>query len=370
MSAQFSAYPSTMISFMVSLIQSICQSIWSFLQSIFQVKQQIIMDSGKTVSVGKKIAEGGFSFVFECTDAKNNKFALKRMYIGDGEALRDCQREAGVHRSLSHANTMPLLGMCLDKSNRHCYMLFPYMPNSLRSTINKSIFETTPPRKPMDELSALQIFYQVCLGVSHMHDNEMAHCDIKLENVLLESPKRPVLMDFGSAQKPMKVKLDSRRVAMNLAERAAQHTTLPYRPPELLEGNVRSGDSDLDYAKVDVWSLGCTLFAILFGVSPYECEFRSHGEMRVVDCTSLKILGEPPFPPMHSRMGDWYSKDILNLIRKMLTQDRVLRPTLDDCMISLEQQIEKLGGQVPKNQSRSPDDNDDLDALLSSSRFV
>ena len=141
---------------------------------------------------------------------------------------------------------------------------------------------------------------------------------------------------------------------------------------------MRPGDPDLDYTKVDVWSLGCTFFAMLFGVSPFECEFRSHqnNNIKVVDCTQLKILGKIPFPSSQHIMAEWYSKDATDLIRHMLIQDRMKRPSLDDVMIELEDLISKHGGDIPKNKTRSSssqhNDNsdDDLDALLSSHRFV
>lgn len=43
---------------------------------------------------------------------------------------------------------------------------------------------------------------------------------------------------------------------------------MPYRAPELFD--VKTGTT-LD-EKVDIWSLGCTLFAVAYGYSPFETD--------------------------------------------------------------------------------------------------
>lgn len=50
-------------------------------------------------------------------------------------------------------------------------------------------------------------------------------------------------------------------------------------------------------------SLGCVLFGLMHGTSPYEIEFLrttsngQFGHVRIVECTRLKILTEVPLPP-------------------------------------------------------------------------
>jgi serine/threonine kinase 16 len=152
-------------------------------------------------------------------------------------------------------------------------------------------------------------------------------------------------MDFGSAG-PLSESIRSRRDQLEAAERASTHTTVSYRPPELFEGGVRAGDT-LDYEKVDVWGLGCTLFAASYGqgASPSECEFvrgpRPGGAavVRVVECTHLKVLaGLPPNPP------PWYSPGLWSLLEEMLQQDPARRPTLPAVMERVRELIRQAGG--------------------------
>ena len=166
----------------------------------------------------------------------------------------------------------------------------------------------------------------------------------------------------------------------NIVEDAAQHTTMPYRPPELFEGGVRAGDPELDYRKVDVWSLGCTLFAMLFGASPLESEFvmsgNNMGKLRVVECSQLKVIGPVPRPPNGSEAARWYSASTLQLVEFMLTQDRQQRPELPEVMRRVEQLIRELGGSVEvevlsrRVKGYQDDADEDGIALLSTNRLI
>jgi serine/threonine kinase 16 len=73
-----------------------------------------------------------------------------------------------------------------------------------------------------------------------------------------------------------------------------------------------------------VWALGCLLFAMAFGYSPFECTFHKEtGEVRVIECTYLGVIGSIRFPRTHP-----FSVQFCDLISWMLTQDVVTRPNI------------------------------------------
>ncbi|KAL1899646.1 Serine/threonine-protein kinase env7 [Ceratocystis pirilliformis] len=112
-----------------------------------------------------------------------------------------------------------------------------------------------------------------------------AHRDIKPGNIMIDdSGTGPILMDLGSvAPSPLFVTSHSQAVAVQ--DTAAEHSTMPYRAPELFD--VHNG-AVID-TKVDIWSLGCTLYACLVGKSPFEARSDETG-----GSLSLCVLG-----------GDW-----------------------------------------------------------------
>src|SRR3954468_15254509 len=100
--------------------------------------------------------------------------------------------------------------------------------------------------------------------------------------------EQPILMDLGSLA-PSPTPITSRSLALAVQDQAAEHSTMPYRAPELFD--VKTG-STID-TKVDIWSLGCTLYACLVGKSPFEARSDETG-----GSLSLCVLG-----------GDWRFPD-------------------------------------------------------------
>lgn len=98
----------------------------------------------------------------------------------------------------------------------------------------------------------------------------------------------PILMDLGSiAVSP--IPITSRSLAIATQDTAAEHSTMPYRAPELFD--VKTG-AVID-TKVDIWSMGCTLYACLVGKSPFEMRSDETG-----GSLSICVLG-----------GDWRFPD-------------------------------------------------------------
>lgn len=407
----------------------------------------LTFDDGTKVEVGRQIAEGGFSYVFEafpvCNGTKNGansrtgrtqpgysvaKYALKRINCSDRDIVRACRKEAGVHRTLpsQHPNLMELLGLTfVDARNQSgrsngehdtCYMLFPYLPRSLREEIGERRLlpggrdgaGAGRRRRPFTTREVLRLFGGLVDALAAMHAANLSHRDVKPENVLLRDGREgaaavPVLMDFGSAG-PLAIRLGSRREVLAAVEDAAAQTTLPYRPPELCEGGVRHGPREmLDYGKVDAWSLGCVLFALMHGASPFETEFlrsdpsniseNQFGLVRVVECTHLKILQEVPFPPWigsgllgtnsdctgDGRNGK-YPIELYKFIQYMVHHDRHTRPNIHEVARRFDEiHLELLSGErwVPYDERRwsgrdkdGKIEYDDFDSLIASRDFV
>ncbi|KAJ8607658.1 hypothetical protein MRB53_040121 [Persea americana] len=111
-----------------------------------------------------------------------------------------------------------------------------------------------------------------------------AHRDIKPANIMLDDSSQPILMDLGSIA-PSPTPITNRSVALQVQDTAAEHSTMPYRAPELFD--VKTGTA-ID-TKVDIWSLGCTMYACLVGKSPFEARSDETG-----GSLSICVLG-----------GDW-----------------------------------------------------------------
>ncbi|KAL8492461.1 hypothetical protein ACS0TY_023876 [Phlomoides rotata] len=239
----------------------------------------------------RQLGEGGFAFVYLVkellSDPSNpsggiaakikdsshisgdGTYAMKKVLIQTTEQLELVREEIRVSSQFNHPNLLPLLDHAIiaikasqEQSWKHeAYLLFPVhldgtlLDNTTAMKAKKEFFSTS---------DVLQILRQLCAGLKHMHsfDPPYAHNDVKPGNVLVtyRKGKSPVatLMDFGSAR-PARKQIRSRSEALQLQEWASEHCSAPYRAPELWDC---PSQADID-ERTDIWSLGCTLYAIM-----------------------------------------------------------------------------------------------------------
>lgn len=188
-----------------------------------------------------------------------------------------------------------------------------------------------------------------------------AHRDIKPGNIMVDDDgERPILMDLGSLA-PSPTPITSRSLALAVQDTAAEHSTMPYRAPELFD--VKTG-SVID-TKVDIWSLGCTMYACLVGKSPFEARSDETG-----GSLSICVLG-----------GDWRwpgegnankGKDrqangdanatkaqdmypcpaVRDIVSRCLQVEPSERPDVDELMVLISNCIEEL----PREEEATSDD--------------
>lgn len=251
---------------------------------------------------------------------------LKQVRIDEAEQHRNALKEIEAHRRFDHPNLMPLLD-CTTTSKSVAWMVFPLCSRgSLRVLIDAKSLRGTDAWSPL-EFSRL--FEGTCKGVAAIHAKGMAHRDIKPENVLLNHDGRPILMDFGSMA-PSHVCVLTRRDALVLQDEAAVNSTMTYRAPELWQPEV---PSEIDTAKSDVWALGCLLWAMAYGYSPFESDFPSGAKRpRIVECTHLRVLVQPQPPPKDAfatrHEPDFFFK-VCDSAMHLLVTDYKLRPDVD-----------------------------------------
>ncbi|GAA5974275.1 hypothetical protein JCM11641_006706 [Rhodosporidiobolus odoratus] len=158
-----------------------------------------------------------------------------------------------------------------------------------------------------------------------------AHRDIKPANIMLDdsSPSLPILMDFGSAL-PARIPIPDRRIALLQQDLAAEHCSMPFRAPELFD--VKTGITLTE--SVDIWSLGCTLFAMAYGTSPFETAQQSeHG-----GSIAMAAMGGKYSIPDHGG----YSEGFKEIIKRCIKVKAEERPNVDELLVLTQQALSRL----------------------------
>lgn len=123
-------------------------------------------------------------------------------------------------------------------------------------------------------------FAQAAEAVRYLHlERRVVHNDIKLENLLLDHEANVKLCDFGLSHF-----IDDS--ADQLCATASG--SLQYCPPEQL-----ASEHHTHTFAVDIWALGCVLYALLTGRLPFNDSFEPRLTQKI-------ILGE--FEPLPSYM--------------------------------------------------------------------
>lgn len=105
----------------------------------------------------------------------------------------------------------------------------------------------------LPETEAMNLFYQVCEAVQFLHGRNIAHRDIKLENVFITRKGHVKLGDFGFAAKLMPGEVCQEWMG-----------STEYSAPEVLN------NEPYDPLLADSWSLGIMLFTLLKGYCPFS----------------------------------------------------------------------------------------------------
>lgn len=64
----------------------------------------------------------------------------------------------------------------------------------------RELFDYVRNKGRLPEEHAAKIFYQIVLAVKYLHDNGIAHRDIKTENIMIDENYNAKLLDFGLAK--------------------------------------------------------------------------------------------------------------------------------------------------------------------------
>lgn len=246
---------------------------------------------GGRYRISRLIGSGGMANVYLATDITNDSPVaikiLKLEYSADMEFIQRFDTEARAVASLTHPNIVRVYGVGQEGQFR--YMVQEFVDGiTVKELIRQNGY--------LDWRIAVPIVIQVCMALSHAHENGIVHRDIKPHNILITRDRIAKVTDFGIARA-------ATSNTITFASGGAMGS-VHYFSPEQARGAIVGPSSD-------IYSTGILLFEMLTGQVPFD------GETPVA--IAVKHLQDTP--PHAGQLVPSIPEGLDNIIQKCMQKD-------------------------------------------------
>ena len=177
---------------------------------------------------------------FQVDDIEGDDFKLKQTE----KLLHTLEAEAEMLSVLRHPNIVQYLGVCMDPSSM-CIVTEYCGNGSLADVIRK---------KTLTWDMAARMLLDAATGMLYLHSRNILHCDLKSNNILVDSHYRTKICDFNM----------SKLIEESTGSSLANIQNPRWLAPEICEG------SDSHSKASDVYSFGIVMWEVLSGEIPWK----------------------------------------------------------------------------------------------------
>ena len=251
----------------------------------------------------QEIGRGAFSIVYKVKSKENNNiYCLKKI---NTQKTKDKENEINILSNLSHPNLIKCFFSFYNSENIYIIMdfcEFGDLFSLLQSVKKKKVF--------VNEDIIWNIAIQVLVGLNYLHSKKIIHRDIKLLNLFMTKDKKIKIGDMGMSIVFDEDELIHSRVGTPL-----------YIAPELVK------KEKYDY-KIDIWSLGCSLYHLAKTVPPFTDE-------------NLIKLGNSIINDQPSNLPICYSNELYDFILRLMFKNKDQRPSAMEALELIPEKIKK-----------------------------
>ncbi|XP_066504189.1 death-associated protein kinase 2a [Hoplias malabaricus] len=256
--------------------------------------------------VGEELGSGQFAIVKQCREKSSGKeFAAKFIKKRQSNASRrgvlreEIEREVNILQQIRHHNIVTLHDVYENKTD---------VVLILELVSGGELFDFLAQKESLSEEEATQFIKQILEGVHYLHTRNIAHFDLKPENIMLLDKNVPLprikLIDFGLAH-----------IITEGVEFKNIFGTPEFVAPEIVNYEPLGLEADM-------WSVGVITYILLSGASPFLGE------------TKQDTLGN--ISAMNYEFDDEFfghtSELAKSFIRQLLQKDPKKRLTIEDAL--------------------------------------
>ena len=262
----------------------------------------------------RPLGKGHFGSVKMVKDKKLGFiYALKEMPIPKGKnEIQHLKRESKIPLTFNHPNIIKYF-KSFEFGGNHYFLAEYYESQNLKELLKKRIEDSNQlglnKPKHFEQNFIIYIFRQLLEGLVYLHNQGIAHRDIKPDNILINSKNQIKITDFGLTAY---LSGESKGVLSGGKTRVG---TWSYGPPEIIFfNNPESVD-----VSCDIFSLGYTIFELM----NFQLPTRTKNEQRIF----LKKNNEDGF----------YNIYLAALVDQMYEAEKAKRPTAQQCLNRLNE---------------------------------
>lgn len=257
--------------------------------------------------IGKKIGIGTYATVVysQFTDKSDKTISLAAKIIDKNKANTEfldkfLKRELEILTKLEHPNIIQIHSILQRGS--HIFIFMRYAENG-------DLLDFLKSRGPLIEHQAKLWFNQLIKGLHYLHSFDIAHRDLKCENILITKKMNVKIADFGFARYCCDEN-GSRILSETFCGSAA------YASPEIISGTPYNAELS------DIWSLGIILFTMINASLPFD------------DNNIMKLLNDQKTKKIcfRTNVEDTISADCKLVITSLLDPDVTSRWDLENLM--------------------------------------
>ena len=243
-----------------------------------------------------------------CVAKVYNNAVLHRQTFGNEDPPIDClNREIKIMSSITHPNVLSFHEMIDDNPTNSTILILPYAAyGNLENLVNENHIT-------IDNI--LVCAYQIMDGLAFMHSKNIAHRDIRPENILSFNETYYCISSFS--------------IATAMEDENEEHTDIrgnaAFLPPEQCKG------APFTLKKGDVWAFGVTFFWSIYKKMPFNIVDSKTKPLTAVLMNEIYEKNSLEFPADRQDVPI----PVRKMIQQMLEKDPKKRPTFTELQNSV-----------------------------------